>query len=66
VAEVLDIIGSGEVPRMTLMNKIDLVDEGGRRRLAALHPDAVQVSAKTGEGLDELLDAVARFFAAAP
>ncbi len=35
----------------------------GRERLAALHPDAVQISAQTGEGLDELLERVADFFA---
>jgi GTP-binding protein HflX len=63
VSDVLEMIGSAEVPRITILNKIDLVDEAGRARLAALHPDAVQISARTGEGLAELLDRVAGFFA---
>jgi GTP-binding protein HflX len=63
VAEVLDMIGSADVPRLALLNKIDLVDAAGRERLAALHPDAVQISARSGEGLEALLERVAAFFA---
>jgi GTPase len=63
VAEVLDMIGSADVPRLGLLNKIDLVPEAARERLAALHPDALQLSARTGEGLDALLERVAAFFA---
>ena len=54
VAEVLDEIGAAEVPRLTVLNKIDLVDRDGRAALANRQPDAVQVSAATGEGLDGL------------
>ena len=63
VAEVLDMIGSATVPRLGLLNKIDLVDGAGRERLAALYPEAVQLSARTGEGLDALQERVAAFFA---
>jgi GTP-binding protein HflX len=63
VAEVLDMIGSADVPRLALLNKIDLVDAAGRERLAALHPDAIQISARSGEGLEALLERVAAFFA---
>jgi len=54
VAEVLDEIGAGEVPRLLVLNKVDLVDAEEREALARRHPDAVQVSALTGEGLDDL------------
>jgi len=63
VAEVLDMIGSATVPRLGLLNKIDLVDGAGRERLTALYPDAVRLSARTGEGLDALRGRVAAFFA---
>jgi GTPase len=50
----LQEIGAGESPRLLVMNKVDLLDEEGRRELALRHPDAALVSAETGEGLDEL------------
>jgi GTP-binding protein HflX len=62
VAEVLDMIGS-EVPRLIVFNKADLVDEASRRRLEGRYPGAVCISARTGQGLDDLRDEVARFFA---
>ncbi len=54
VAEVLDEIGAADVPRLLVLNKIDLVDGGGREALANRRPEAVRLSAATGEGLDEL------------
>ncbi|HEY3193420.1 MAG TPA: GTPase HflX [Solirubrobacterales bacterium] len=56
---VLDEIGAGSSPRLLVMNKIDLLDEEGRRELSLRHPDAVRVSAETGEGLDELRSRIA-------
>ena len=46
-----------------VLNKIDRVDEIGRRRLANRFPDAPQVSAATGEGLEELKARIAEQFA---
>ena len=40
--------------RQLVLNKIDRVDEVGRRRLENRFPDAPQVSAATGEGLEQL------------
>jgi GTPase len=37
-----------------VLNKVDCLDEVGRRRLGNRFPDAPQVSAATGEGLEEL------------
>ncbi len=63
VETVLSEIGAGEIPVMRVANKIDRLDSAGRRRLANRLPDAVPVSAATGEGLDELKARVAEVFA---
>ncbi|HQC51794.1 MAG TPA: GTPase HflX [Lentisphaeria bacterium] len=53
--EVLDEIGANTQSIITVLNKIDLVDEPiARQRLQRLFPDAIFVSAKTGEGIPEL------------
>ena len=54
VDDVLQEIGAAELPVEVVLNKIDRVDPLGRRRLANRFPGAPQVSALTGEGLDEL------------
>jgi GTP-binding protein HflX len=62
VDDVLGEIGADQRPRLLCLNKIDLLDEDRRRGLRFRHPGAVQVSAETGEGLDELGEAIeARF-----
>jgi GTPase len=63
VDEVLDEIGASELPVQLVLNKIDRLDEVGRRRLENRFPDAPQVSAVTGEGLEELKARVAERFA---
>ena len=63
VDAVLHEIGAGELPVELVLNKIDAVDALGRRRLANRFPDALQVSARTGEGLDELRRRIANRFA---
>ncbi len=59
VREVLREIGADEVPELLCVNKIDLAADLGRlddvKRLLSIHPGAVAVSARTGEGVDELL-----------
>ncbi len=59
VDDVLEEIGAGAIPRVSVLNKIDLVDDHERRELAARHPDALQVSAATGVGVDVLRDRLA-------
>ena len=56
VREVLAEIGAGEVPELLCFNKADVSDEV--RRLVARNPGSVGVSAKTGEGMDDLLNAI--------
>ena len=63
VDAVLREIGADELPLELVVNKIDAVDTLGRRRLANRYPDALQVSALTGEGLDELRARIAERFA---
>jgi GTP-binding protein HflX len=63
VRSVLDEIDAGEIPQLLVLNKIDAVDPLTRRRLANRYPDAVLVSARTGENLDELKRRIAGFFA---
>lgn len=52
VAETLQEIGAAEVPRLTVLNKVDLVARDSPLRLGL--DDAVPVSAATGEGVDDL------------
>jgi len=61
---VLREIGADELPVELVLNKIDAVDALTRRRLANRYPEALQVSARTGEGLDELRARIAARFAA--
>lgn len=51
---VLADIGADAKPRITVLNKIDLVDLEEREELRFRWPSAIQVSASTGEGLDSL------------
>jgi GTP-binding protein len=43
-------------PTVTVLNKVDLLDEELRAYLREAFPGATQVSAKTGEGVEELRD----------
>jgi GTP-binding protein HflX len=63
VLGVLHDIGADELPLEVVVNKIDAVDPLRRRRLANRFPDAVQISALTGLGLDALRERIAERFA---
>ena len=58
VRSVLGEIGAGGLPEVLALNKSDLLSEVERARLARRHPGAVAVSARTGEGLERLVQAV--------
>ena len=60
VEDTLEQIGAHGIARILVFNKIDLVDASARLALASRFPGAVFVSAETGEGVDELIDAIAR------
>jgi GTPase len=58
VDDVLVEVGAAENARLLVLNKVDQLDDERRRELSYRHPDAVQVSAETGEGLDALGEAI--------
>jgi GTP-binding protein HflX len=60
---VLREIGAHELPVELVVNKIDAVDPLRRRRLANAFPGAIQISAQTGESLEELKARIAERFA---
>jgi GTP-binding protein HflX len=62
VNAVLDDIGATELPVELVLNKIDSVDSLHRRRLGNRFPESLQVSARTGEGLDALRGRIAQRF----
>ena len=61
VEDVLEGIGA-DAPRVLVLNKADLLDGERRRALSFRHPDAVLVSAASGERLEELRERIAREF----
>ena len=54
VREVLGEIGAGAIPEVLVLNKIDLIEAEEAAALSRRYPSAVLVSARTGEGLEEL------------
>ncbi len=55
VHAVLAEIGADGIGEVLALNKVDLIDDDERGRARARHPDAVAISALTGEGIDALL-----------
>ena len=62
VNTVLDEIGAHDLPVQLVLNKVDSVDALRRHRLRNRFPEAVLVSARTGEGLDEVRRRIADRF----
>jgi GTP-binding protein HflX len=58
VEDVLAGIGAAERPQLLALNKVDVLDAAQRRELRFRHPHATQLSAATGEGLDDLRSGV--------
>ncbi len=60
VMEVLEELGAGGKPMMTLYNKCDRIDEGNQAKLErhAARPQSLVISARTGQGETQLLDAL--------
>ncbi|WP_408638908.1 GTPase HflX [Nocardiopsis suaedae] len=59
VREVFADIGAQDVPELVVLNKTDAADPVDVKRLRTREPDAVEVSARTGEGVDAVIAAVA-------
>ncbi len=60
--EVLGEIGADEVPTWLVLNKIDRVDEDGRRTLKLHYPKALQLSAKDRDDVSLLRDKLIEHF----
>lgn len=58
VRDVIGEIGARDLPEIIAFNKADLVDASTRLVLRGLEPGAVFVSARTGDGVDELLERI--------
>ncbi len=63
VEDVLLEIGADAVPQLLVLAKADQLDREQREELERAHPDAILVSAFTGEGLDALAQAIEERFA---
>ncbi|HEX6723910.1 MAG TPA: GTPase HflX [Gaiella sp.] len=63
VETVLAEIGAGEIPVELVVNKVDRLGLRDRRRVANRFPGALEISAATGEGIDELKARIAERFA---
>ena len=59
VRRVLEEVGATEVPVLEVYNKADKLTADERRRISERDPAAVVLSARTGEGLEELIQVVA-------
>lgn len=59
VDEVLDEIGAGSIPRIQVMNKVDLLTESEIAALRGRAASAMLTSSITGQGLEELRDRLA-------
>jgi GTP-binding protein HflX len=62
VEDVLEEIGAGDRPRLLVLNKADAIDEVRRTELAGRHPEAIVVSAHSGEGIEQLSERIADTF----
>ncbi len=60
VRQVLSEIGAGDLPELVVLNKVDAADPLVLVRLQRRERGAVTVSARTGEGIDDLLAAIER------
>ena len=58
VKEVLSEIGASSVTELVVINKIDIANLDTLMRLKTLLPEALLISAQTGEGIDKLLIAI--------
>lgn len=59
VRDVIGEVGARDIPEIVAFNKSDLADDDQRLVLRGLEPTGIFVSARTGEGIEELLQRVA-------
>ena len=59
VRDVIGTLGARDIPEIVVFNKSDLADEDQRLLIRGLEPTGLFVSARTGEGIEELLARIA-------
>jgi GTP-binding protein HflX len=59
VLTVLEEVDAQQVPRLDVVNKVDLLEHDALERVRSMRPGAVLISAAKGKGRRELLDAIA-------
>jgi GTP-binding protein HflX len=59
VRRVMEEVGAAEVPVLDVYNKVDAITADERRRLGERDPAAALISARTGQGTDELVQMIA-------
>ncbi len=64
VRDVIGEVGARDIPEIIAFNKSDLADDDQRLVLRGLEPSGIFVSARTGEGADELLVRIAELLPA--
>jgi GTP-binding protein HflX len=60
VRNVIGEVGASNVRELIVFNKIDLADDTHRMALRGMEPFSIAVSARTGEGMQELLERIAK------
>jgi GTP-binding protein HflX len=58
VRRVLEEVGAGDVPVIDVYNKVDVLGPEERQRIQMADPAAALISARSGEGVDELVQMV--------
>jgi GTP-binding protein HflX len=59
VRDVIGEAGASDIPELIVFNKSDLIDDNTRLLLRGLEPRCVFASARSGEGIDEILEIIA-------
>ena len=54
----LEKLGATKIPRLTVFNKIDVLTTDQKRELREKFPDAILISAKKGENVEEIKDQI--------
>lgn len=54
----LEKLGATKIPRLTVFNKIDVLTTDQKRELRGKFPDAILISAKKGENVEEIKDQI--------
>ncbi|WP_420842844.1 GTPase HflX [Desulfovibrio mangrovi] len=58
VESILNELGLHDIPSILILNKWDTLDEEARQAMRYSYPQAIPISARSGDGLDELSKAI--------